>query len=37
FNHSELLLVLRQAGFEIVCDRNAFNLAGMVLAQKRLR
>ncbi|MCS6154737.1 class I SAM-dependent methyltransferase [Shewanella baltica] len=34
FNHRELLLVLRQAGFEIVCDRNALDLAGMVLAQK---
>jgi len=29
--------VLRQAGFEIVCDRNALDLAGMVLAQKVLR
>ena len=37
FNHSELLTVLRQLGFEIVRDRNAFNLAGMVLAQKILR
>lgn len=37
FNHSELLTVMRQAGFEIVRDRNVFNLAGMVLAQKVLR
>ncbi|MCU7987663.1 MAG: class I SAM-dependent methyltransferase [Shewanella sp.] len=37
FNHSELLTVLRQLGFEIVRDRNAFNLAGTVLAQKILR
>ncbi|HCE52653.1 MAG TPA: class I SAM-dependent methyltransferase [Shewanella baltica] len=34
FNHREWLVVLRQAGFEIVCDRNALDLAGMVLAQK---
>ncbi|GIU10485.1 class I SAM-dependent methyltransferase [Shewanella morhuae] len=34
FNHSELLTVMRQTGFKIVCDRNVFNLAGIVLAQK---
>ncbi|MGL5048246.1 MAG: class I SAM-dependent methyltransferase [Shewanella sp.] len=36
FNHNELLTVLLQVGFKVVCDRNGFNLAGMVLAQKRL-
>jgi len=35
FNHQQLLHMLRQAGFQIVCDRNLFNLSGMVLAQKR--
>ncbi|GIU37442.1 type 11 methyltransferase [Shewanella hafniensis] len=37
FNHRELLLVLRQSGFDIICDRNALDLAGMVLAQKAQR
>ncbi|MGL4220490.1 MAG: class I SAM-dependent methyltransferase [Shewanella sp.] len=35
FNHQQLLHMLRQVGFQIVCDRNLFNLSGMVLAQKR--
>jgi len=35
FNHQQLLHMLGQAGFQIVCDRNLFNLSGMVLAQKR--
>lgn len=34
FDHRELLAVLHQEGFHLVCDRNMFNLAGMVLAQK---
>ena len=34
FDHQQLLHMLRQAGFKIVCDRNLFNLSGMVLAQK---
>lgn len=37
FDHREFLAVLRQAGFLILCERNVFNLAGMVLAQKTLR
>lgn len=36
FNHQEWLSGMRQAGFNILCDRNLFNLSGMVLAQKSL-
>jgi len=36
FNHQEWLSGMRQAGFNILCDRNLFNLSCMVLAQKSL-